>query len=211
VTTCERIAPLLVSRRLGLLEGESEALARDHLTGCPSCRGFESDVERALEAASLPPVAPEAPEEEPAGWAELSRRIARQGDGGEDARAKGARRTARFVWAGLVLVGATALVWLRSPEPPRVEAPAAAPRVPAPALEIDGRVVSVVPTAERTDVRLSVGADDKVERGQRFSISRGGKQVAEVEVEQVSADSCLCRQVSGGPVEPGDAASLEPH
>lgn len=225
MTTCETLAPLLVSRPLGLLEPEREALVSEHLPGCGSCPGFAREVERALAAASLPAVEAGDPSEDPPGWAELSARI----------RADRAGRPSPRRWLpamGLLLVGSlvgAAALWPSPPAPPAPPpqvAPAAPPpsevapppsEPPAPPLEpappfrdIDGTVI----TAEGTDpvrVLLSVGSDDEVRVGDRFEITRGGVIVGEVEVEIVKRDSCHGRQVSvreGFTIEACDGATL---
>lgn len=240
MTTCETLAPLLVSRPLGLLEPEGEARVAAHLPGCGRCEGFAREVERALDAASLPVVDAGDPARDPPGWAELSARLT--------------ARPAPRRWppaAGLLLVGVVvgaAALWPSPPAPPAPAPPPAAPAPPPPASEvppaseasppplrapqssepprpasepagpftdIDGRVVAI----EREDevrVRLSVGVDDGVQPGQRFAITRGGVLVGEVVVESVRGDSCSCRVVSlqpdgGYQIRPGDASGLPPH
>lgn len=236
MTTCETLAPLLVSRPLGLLEPEGEARIAAHLPGCAGCQGFAREVERALDAASLPVVDAGDPAKDPPGWARLSARLA--------------ARPAPRRWppaAGLLLVGVAvgaAALWPSRPAPPPPVASAPPPAVPPPPpavpapsdvppsrapqsseppppasepagpfTDIDGRVVAI----EREDevrVRLSVGADDGVQRGQRFAITRGGVLVGEVVVESVRGDSCSCRVVSLQPddqIRPGDASGLPPH
>jgi hypothetical protein len=81
----------------------------------------------------------------------------------------------------------------------------AARQIPA----IDGKVVDV--KGDPLVVRLSVGADDKVEKGFVLTIRRGNVMIAKVLVEKVLADSCECRVFvkpdAGDTIQPGDAAS----
>ena len=96
------------------------------------------------------------------------------------------------------------------PAPPPAQPPAPDPAPPAapapdPALpEIWCVVVSV-----QGQVLISVGADDGVERGQRFEITRGQQVVGEVEVVEVKRDSALCRVLQAQqPLQPGDQGHL---
>ncbi len=247
MTTCETMAPLLVSRPLGLLEPEAEALVVAHLPGCGRCEGFAREAERALAAASLPAVAAGDPAGDPPGWAALSARLA--------------TRPAPRRWlpaVGLLVIGSVvgaAALWPSppiaappAPPPPRVapappppsEAPPPASEAPPPASEppappsepappappppaetprrehdspvreLDATVLAVDPT-KRVSVLLSVGQDDRVERGDRFEITRGGVVVGEVQVERVLRDSCGCSVISvrdGFELQPYDFARL---
>ncbi len=65
----------------------------------------------------------------------------------------------------------------------------AGPPVPT----IDARVAAVKSNVTPELVLLSVGSDDKVEKGFHFSIYRGTKFVGKVVVEKVLSDSCGCR------------------
>ena len=82
------------------------------------------------------------------------------------------------------------------------------PGPPVPA--IDGKVVAVKSDLNPPLVLLSVGADDKVEHGFRFSIYRGSTFVGKVVVEKVLRDSAGCRVLftaEGGEVQAGDSAA----
>lgn len=70
--TCDQLAPLLVSRPLGLLEPARETQVAAHLEGCPGCQGFAREVDEALEGARLPaPQAPAPADQDPPGWGRL--------------------------------------------------------------------------------------------------------------------------------------------
>lgn len=74
--------------------------------------------------------------------------------------------------------------------------------------EIEGQIVAVDP-GERLVV-LSVGRDDKVEKGYRFTVFRGDEFVGKVEVFQVYPDLAGARILftkDGSEVEQGDRAS----
>ncbi len=82
------------------------------------------------------------------------------------------------------------------------------PGPPVPA--IDGKVVAVKTDLDPPLVLLSVGADDKVEQGFRFSIYRGSTFVGKVVVEKVLRDSAGCRVLftsKGGNIQAGDSAA----
>ncbi len=82
----------------------------------------------------------------------------------------------------------------------------AGPPVPA----IDARVLRVKEDVSPGLVLLSVGSNDKVEKGFHFSIYRGSEFVGKVIVEKVLADSCGCRVLftkEGLSVAPGDEAA----
>ena len=82
------------------------------------------------------------------------------------------------------------------------------PGPPVPA--IDGTVVAVKNDLSPGLVLLSVGADDKVEAGFRFSIYRGNKFVGKVVVERVLRDSAGCRILftnEGEEIKQGDNAA----
>lgn len=79
MTSCEALAPLLVSRPLGLLEADQRDLLAAHLPGCAACQGFAQAVDRALEGAALPLSSGAGPAgEDPPGWAALAARIEAQ-------------------------------------------------------------------------------------------------------------------------------------
>jgi hypothetical protein len=82
------------------------------------------------------------------------------------------------------------------------------PGPPVPA--IDGNVVAVKTDVSPPLVLLSVGADDRVERGYQFSIYRGSQFVGKVVVEKVLRDSAGCRVMfvaDGAEIKPGDNAA----
>jgi hypothetical protein len=225
VKSCIEIAPLIVSRPLGLLEESRTRIVEIHLKGCASCRGLAKDADRALEAASIAVAEPERPDEEPAGFAALCERFDREQGG-----APPPRSTPRALWllgaALVVAAGATAALWQRpapqapgpvaaappaKPEPPAKPAPPAKPPAPRPAHEIDARIFTIdTPAPDRVEVGLSVGSDDKVLPGMIFVVERNGQPIAELEVVKVRADSCTCRIVSQAPgvtLSAGDAAT----
>ncbi len=80
------------------------------------------------------------------------------------------------------------------------------PPVPA----IDARVAAVKSNVTPELVLLSVGSDDKVEKGFHFSIYRGTEFVGKVVVEKVLRDSCGCRVLftsEGARILAGDSAA----
>jgi predicted nucleic acid-binding Zn-ribbon protein len=82
------------------------------------------------------------------------------------------------------------------------------PGPPVPA--IDGNVVAIKTDVNPPLVLLSVGQDDRVERGFHFSIYRGSKFVGKVVVERVLRDSAGCRVLftaDGQQIQPGDNAA----
>lgn len=82
------------------------------------------------------------------------------------------------------------------------------PGPPVPA--IDGTVTAVKTDVDPPLVLLSVGADEKVERGYHFSIYRNNQFVGKVVVEKVLRDSAGCRLLfaaEGQTVQPGDKAA----
>jgi hypothetical protein len=82
----------------------------------------------------------------------------------------------------------------------------AGPPVPA----IDARVAAVKDDVTPALVLLSVGSDDKVEKGFHFSIYRGSEFVGKVVVEKVLKDSCGCRVMftkEGAKIQSGDNAA----
>lgn len=82
------------------------------------------------------------------------------------------------------------------------------PGPPVPA--IDGAVVAVKTDVNPPLVLLSVGQDDKVERGFHFSIYRGSQFIGKVVVERVLRDSAGCRVLftaEGQQIQPGDSAA----
>lgn len=82
------------------------------------------------------------------------------------------------------------------------------PGPPVPA--IDGTVVAVKDDVSPPLVLLSVGSDDKVERGFNFSIYRGNQFVGKVVVERVLRDSCGCRVLftaDGQKIQANDSAA----
>jgi hypothetical protein len=82
------------------------------------------------------------------------------------------------------------------------------PGPPVPA--IDGKVVAVKTDIDPPLVLLSVGADDKVEQGFRFSVYRGSTFVGKVVVEKVLRDSAGCRVLftaDGQSISAGDNAA----
>jgi predicted transcriptional regulator len=82
------------------------------------------------------------------------------------------------------------------------------PGPPVPA--IDGTVVAVKTDVNPPLVLLSVGSQEKVERGFHFSIRRGNKFVGKVVVERVLSNSCGCRVLftaDGETIQANDAAA----
>jgi hypothetical protein len=82
----------------------------------------------------------------------------------------------------------------------------AGPPVPA----IDARVAAVKNDVSPALVLLSVGSDDKVEKGFHFSVYRGSEFVGKVIVEKVLRDSCGCRVLftkDGSSIQAGDSAA----
>jgi hypothetical protein len=82
------------------------------------------------------------------------------------------------------------------------------PGPPVPA--IDGAVVAVKTDVSPPLVLISVGSDEKVERGFHFSIYRGSKFIGKVIVERVLRDSAGCRVLftaDGAQIQPGDNAA----
>jgi hypothetical protein len=82
----------------------------------------------------------------------------------------------------------------------------AGPPVPS----IDAKVAGVKDDVSPALVLLSVGSDDKVERGFHFSIYRGSEFIGKVIVEKVLKDSCGCRVLftkEGAKVQAGDSAA----
>lgn len=82
----------------------------------------------------------------------------------------------------------------------------AGPPVPA----IDAKVAAVKTDVSPALVLLSVGSDDKVEKGFHFSIYRGSEFVGKVVVEKVLRDSCGCRVLftkEGQSIQAGDSAA----
>lgn len=82
------------------------------------------------------------------------------------------------------------------------------PGPPVPA--IDGNVVAVKTDVSPPLVLLSVGQDDKVERGFHFSIYRGSQFIGKVVVERVLRDSAGCRVLftaDGQQIQAGDNAA----
>jgi hypothetical protein len=74
---------------------------------------------------------------------------------------------------------------------------------------IDARVTAVKNDVNPNLVLLSVGSDDKVEKGFHFSIYRGSEFVGKVVVEKVLAGSCGCRVLftkEGQTIQQGDSA-----
>lgn len=74
---------------------------------------------------------------------------------------------------------------------------------------IDARVSAVKNDVNPALVLLSVGQDDKVEKGFHFSIYRGNEFVGKVVVEKVLANSCGCRVLftkEGQTIQAGDSA-----
>jgi len=99
-----------------------------------------------------------------------------------------------------------------------VAEPAPAPRSVAEPLPLYGPPVPAIDAkvaAFRDDpppglVLLTVGSDDKVEKGFQFSIYRGAVFVGKVVVEKVLKDSCGCRVLfvkEGERIQVGDAAA----
>lgn len=79
---------------------------------------------------------------------------------------------------------------------------------PRPVEPIHAKVLAVRPDVNI--VMLSVGTDDKVQAGYRFTVYRGSQYVGRVEVEKVFADMCSARILSEYTKEPlreGDDAS----
>jgi hypothetical protein len=75
---------------------------------------------------------------------------------------------------------------------------------------IDARVAAVKSNVTPELVLLSVGSDDKVEKGFRFSIYRGTAFIGKVVVEKVLRDSCGCRvlfTIEGAHILAGDSAA----
>jgi hypothetical protein len=82
----------------------------------------------------------------------------------------------------------------------------AGPPVPA----IDARVAAVKADVTPALILLSVGSDDKVEKGFHFSVYRGSEFVGKVVVEKVLKDSCGCRVLftkEGASIQAGDSAA----
>ncbi len=82
------------------------------------------------------------------------------------------------------------------------------PGPPVPA--IDGTVVAVKTDVNPPLVLLSVGSDDKVEKGFHFAIYRQGQYVGRVVVERVLRDSAGCRVLftaDGQQIQSGDSAA----
>ncbi len=82
------------------------------------------------------------------------------------------------------------------------------PGPPVPA--IDGNVVAIKTDVSPPLVLLSVGQDDKVERGFHFSIYRGSQFIGKVVVERVLRDSAGCRVLftaDGQQIQAGDNAA----
>jgi hypothetical protein len=80
------------------------------------------------------------------------------------------------------------------------------PPVPA----IAAKVAAVKNEVNPALVLLSVGSDDKVEKGFHFSVYRGSEFIGKVVVEKVLRDSCGCRVLftkTGASIAPGDAAA----
>ncbi len=80
------------------------------------------------------------------------------------------------------------------------------PPVPA----IDARVAAVKNDVSPALVLLSVGSQDKVEKGFHFSIYRGSEFVGKVVVEKVLAESCGCRVLftdGSKQIQAGDSAA----
>lgn len=75
---------------------------------------------------------------------------------------------------------------------------------------IDGKVAAVKDDMSPPLVLLTVGSDDKVEKGVHFSIYRGSEFVGKVVVEKVLKDSCGCRVLftkEGQKIQAGDSAA----
>jgi hypothetical protein len=75
---------------------------------------------------------------------------------------------------------------------------------------IDAKVAAVRADVTPQLVLLTVGSDDKVEKGFHFSIYRGSDFVAKVVVEKVLKDSCGCRTLyirDGQSIQTGDCAA----
>lgn len=82
------------------------------------------------------------------------------------------------------------------------------PGPPVPA--IDGKVVAIKADIKPQLVLLSVGSDDRVEQGFRFSIYRKSKFIGKVIVERVLRDSAGCRVLftaEGSEIKQGDSAA----
>lgn len=83
--------------------------------------------------------------------------------------------------------------------------------VPGPPVpSIDGRVMAVKNDMDPPLVLLSVGSDDKVQRGYHFSVYRGANFVGKVVVERVLRDSAGCRVLftaEGQSIQSGDNAA----
>ncbi len=80
------------------------------------------------------------------------------------------------------------------------------PPVPA----IDARVAAVKTDVQPTLVLLSVGSEDKVQKGFHFSVYRETEFIGKVVVEKVLEDSCGCRVLftkEGASIQPGDSAA----
>lgn len=76
--------------------------------------------------------------------------------------------------------------------------------------KIDGQVQAVDDFADPPLVLLSVGGDDRVERGFQFSVYRESQFKGKVVVERVLRDSCGCRVLfvaEGQAIRVGDAAT----
>ena len=59
-------------------------------------------------------------------------------------------------------------------------------------------------------VMLSVGSDDGVKRGYRFTIRRGERYIGKVEVERVFNDMCSARILTKSDVKEDDDAATGP-
>lgn len=75
---------------------------------------------------------------------------------------------------------------------------------------IDGKVAAVKDDMSPPLVLLSVGSDDKVEKGFQFSIYRNSEFIGKVVVEKVLKDSCGCRVLfvkEGQKIQTSDSAA----
>jgi hypothetical protein len=75
---------------------------------------------------------------------------------------------------------------------------------------IDGKVAAIKDDMNPPLVLLSVGSDDKVEKGFQFSIYRNSEFIGKVVVEKVLKDSCGCRVLftkEGQKIQSGDSAA----
>jgi myosin heavy subunit len=75
---------------------------------------------------------------------------------------------------------------------------------------INGKVAGVKSDVQPALVLLTVGKDDKVERGFTFTIYRGNQFIGKVVVEKLMADSCGCRVLftaAGQQIKAGDDAA----